>query len=326
MISAVLVTYNRADRLKLAIQDILNQSYSNFELIICDDCSPDHTSQVCEEFAAKDTRITYVRRDKNLRMPSNLNEGIKIAKYEYVAILHDADRYEPELFTLWHESLDKYPNVAFAFYQHTSIDDDGKIVRVNKEPFEGVVSGKYLLRQVFFRRWAFDSPVFGIAIGRKSLFKKMGMFDPVYGFYSDVDMWMSLLHDWDAFYVAKSVVRSYIETRQFDDNSWKIGSMIKQMHIKHREIEFSQSGWFRLNIERLIYYIYSHTVNIYYLLLSYKHRDFGNLVFSRNYLVKDTPILILFWFILLALYPFTWILNLLNHIMNKNDVFPIEKM
>jgi len=98
------------------------------------------------------------------------------------------------------------------------------------------------------------------------------------------------------------------------------------MHIKHREIEFSQSGWFRLNIERLIYYIYSHTVNIYYLLLSYKHRDFGNLVFSRNYLVKDTPILILFWFILLALYPFTWILNLLNHIMNKNDVFPIEKM
>ena len=60
MISAVLVTYNRAERLRLAIQDILNQSFADFELIICDDCSPDHTKEVCEEFSAKDNRIHYV--------------------------------------------------------------------------------------------------------------------------------------------------------------------------------------------------------------------------------------------------------------------------
>ncbi|WP_298920622.1 glycosyltransferase family 2 protein [uncultured Nostoc sp.] len=319
MISAVLVTYNRAERLKLAIQDILNQSFANFELIICDDCSPDHTKEICEEFAAKDNRIHYVKRDRNLRMPHNLNEGIRIAKYEYVAILHDADRYEPELFALWYEALDKYPNVAFAFYQHTTINDTEKIVRICKESFEGVVSGKYLLRQIFFRRWGFDSPVFGIAIGRKSLFEKLGMFNSIYGFYADVDMWMSLLHDWDAFYVAKPVVRSYIETRQFDDNTWKISSMIKEMHLKHREIEFFQSGWLRLTIERLIYYVYSYIVNIYYLLLNYKHKDLNNLVLARNFLKKDTFFLLPFWLILIVLYPFRGILNFPSYIPSKNN-------
>ena len=47
MVSIVLVTYNRAKRLKLSIQDILNQTFKDFELIICDDCSTDSTESVC---------------------------------------------------------------------------------------------------------------------------------------------------------------------------------------------------------------------------------------------------------------------------------------
>ena len=319
MVSIVLVTYNRSERLRLSIQDILDQTFRDFELIICDDCSPDSTQQICQEFAAKDKRIRYYRNSNNLRMPANLNQGIELATYEYVAILHDADRYKPDLIELWHKALVENPNVAFAFYQHTSIDDRGEIVHTYQEPFEGVVQGTYLLRQVFFRRWRFDSPVFGMAMGRKSLFKEAGMFNSAYGFYADVDMWMSLLHKWDAFYVSKPVILSYIETRQFDDNMWKISSMIKEMHTKHRKIEFSESSWLRQVTEQSIYYFYSYKLSAYHLLLNFKKHDLKNLLLSKNFIQKDTFFLMSLWLILIILYPFFWIISFPNHIVKKYD-------
>ena len=73
MVSIVLVTYNRAKRLRLSIQDILNQTFKDFELIICDDCSTDSTEDVCAEFAKADDRIRYYRHNSNLQMPANCN-------------------------------------------------------------------------------------------------------------------------------------------------------------------------------------------------------------------------------------------------------------
>lgn len=81
MVSIVLVTYNRAERLKLSIQDILDQTFKDFELIICDDCSTDATEDICSEFVEKDGRIKYYRHKSNMRMPANCNFGIKKAQY-----------------------------------------------------------------------------------------------------------------------------------------------------------------------------------------------------------------------------------------------------
>ncbi|MEH2051633.1 glycosyltransferase family 2 protein [Nostoc sp.] len=297
MVSIVLVTYNRAEKLKLSIQDILNQTFKEFELIICDDCSPDHTQSICEGFAARDDRIRYIRNEKNLRMPENLNQGIRMAKYDYVAILHDAERFDPNLILLWYQALDKYKTAAFAFYQHTVIDDTGKIVHTNKQPFSGLVSGKYLLRNVFFRRWHFDSPVFGMVMGRKSLFEEIGMFKHEYGFYADVDMWMSLLHNWDAFYVEQPLIKSYVETHQFDDNMWKIGAMMQNMFIKHRKIEFANNFWFKRFYEIVIHYLYCYFVNLYNLLLTYKHHNYSNLIIAKKMIIENTILLLPIWFV-----------------------------
>ena len=145
------------------------------------------------------------------------------------------------------------------------------------------------------------------------------MFNSAYGFYADVDMWMSLLHKWDAFYVSKPVILSYIETRQFDDNMWKISSMIKEMHTKHRKIEFSESSWLRQVTEQSIYYFYSYKLSAYHLLLNFKKHDLKNLLLSKNFIQKDTFFLMSLWLILIILYPFFWIISFPNHIVKKYD-------
>jgi glycosyltransferase involved in cell wall biosynthesis len=91
LISVVLVTYNRAHVLGKTIDSILNQTYSNFELLICDDYSPDYTQSVCLQYEDKDSRIRYFRNSKNLRMPNNLNLGISRSQGRYIANIHDGD-------------------------------------------------------------------------------------------------------------------------------------------------------------------------------------------------------------------------------------------
>src|SRR5262245_17133663 len=90
-VSIVLTTYNRAEALEQTIQMVLDQTYKSFELIICDDCSPDRTPSVCEKYAGLDTRVRYIRHPRNVKMPENLNAGIRAARGSYVANLHDGD-------------------------------------------------------------------------------------------------------------------------------------------------------------------------------------------------------------------------------------------
>lgn len=78
LVSIVLPTYNRAQVLPYAIRSILQQTYTDWELIIVDDNSSDTTAEVIRSFS--DPRILYIRNDPNLKLPRALNKGFKIAK------------------------------------------------------------------------------------------------------------------------------------------------------------------------------------------------------------------------------------------------------
>src|SRR5688500_976602 len=147
MVSIVLVTYNRAKRLRLSIQDILNQTFKNFELIICDDCSTDSTEDVCTEFAKVDGRIRYYRHNSNLQMPANCNFGIQKAIFPYIAILHDGDRFQPTLIERWYEAITKNDSVGFVFNTIGSSDADDNLIKWHSEFKEGVISKEYLLKK-----------------------------------------------------------------------------------------------------------------------------------------------------------------------------------
>src|ERR1039458_3778786 len=85
-VSIVLLTYNRPAALRTAIEDLLQQSYSDFELIICDNSSPDpETSAICRDAAARDSRVRYFRQPINIGQPANLNSGIRMSRGNYLA-------------------------------------------------------------------------------------------------------------------------------------------------------------------------------------------------------------------------------------------------
>ena len=86
--SVVIPTYNRASKIRRAVESVLAQSYENFEILVMDDGSTDNTAEVVASFA--DPRITY-RWDKNFGGPARpRNRGIALAKGEWICFL-DAD-------------------------------------------------------------------------------------------------------------------------------------------------------------------------------------------------------------------------------------------
>jgi glycosyltransferase involved in cell wall biosynthesis len=91
LVSIVLPTYKRAHVLPDAIRSVLNQTYTNLELIIVDDNSPDATREVVASF--DDPRIRYVRNEPNLKLPRALNRGFSLARGEYLTWTSDDNLY-----------------------------------------------------------------------------------------------------------------------------------------------------------------------------------------------------------------------------------------
>lgn len=109
VISVIMPVYNAGKYLHEAIESILNQTYTNFELIIINDGSTDNSEAVIRNF--NDQRIVYVKNEKNLKIVETLNKGILLARGIYVARM-DADDFSiPERLQLQYDFLEKHKHV-----------------------------------------------------------------------------------------------------------------------------------------------------------------------------------------------------------------------
>lgn len=91
MISIIMPVYNTELYLETAILSVLMQSYNDFELICIDDCSTDSSLRILEKFADLDSRIKIIKNDTNKGLSINRNNGIKIAKGDYILFLDSDD-------------------------------------------------------------------------------------------------------------------------------------------------------------------------------------------------------------------------------------------
>jgi len=88
-VSIVLPVYNGAKYLRESVDSCLAQTFSNWELIIVNDCSTDESSAIAEEYAAKDERIRVIHNETNLKLPASLNAGFCQAKVVAAQTMRD---------------------------------------------------------------------------------------------------------------------------------------------------------------------------------------------------------------------------------------------
>lgn len=96
MVSIITPSYNCADYIVDTIKSIQAQTYSNWELLITDDCSTDNSLEVISEYCSRDPRIKLFRLGKNSGAGIARNNSIKSAKGRYIAFCDSDDRWYPE--------------------------------------------------------------------------------------------------------------------------------------------------------------------------------------------------------------------------------------
>ena len=227
-VSICLLTYNRADRLRKTLESILNQSFPDFELIIADDCSTDATEEICLQYARMDKRIKYIRNLANLGMPGNLNAALQTASGKYLANLHDGDIYHKDLIARWEKALDTYPSAGFVFNAYRVVNDDGS-ARVYHESYPPLIQGRELVRRLL-SQWS--SCVFGTVMARRSVYERLGWFDPQFGNFSDVDMWIRIASFYDVAYINTPLMdlMPRDSSRFYSFVHWKVAFWILGIH------------------------------------------------------------------------------------------------
>ncbi len=129
MISVIMGVYNPRNKetFNLALQSVLNQSYKDFEVIICDDASNQETRTMLEEIASFDCRVKIIHNDKNSGLAYSLNRCLEIAKGDYIARMDDDDISDLKRFEEECKFLDKYKDIDWVGCNANLIDSNGKI-------------------------------------------------------------------------------------------------------------------------------------------------------------------------------------------------------
>lgn len=104
MISVIVPVYNVEPYLRECIDSILAQTYTDFELILVDDGSPDKCGEICDEYAAKDSRIRVIHQE-NGGLSAARNAGLDIAQGEYVTFVDSDDVVHPNYLSCLHEAI-----------------------------------------------------------------------------------------------------------------------------------------------------------------------------------------------------------------------------
>lgn len=179
LVSIVIPTHNRADLLPRALNSAMNQTYKNIEIIVCDDGSTDNTEDIVKEFLKKDSRIKYIKNEKNLGGNITRNKGILASLGEFITMLDDDDEFVDDRIELLINSYDD--RYSFVTTRNLFLLKDSNWCPKIKEE----INFQYML--------------YGNGVGNSVLVKKerivdVGMFDEKLESYQDHEMWLRLIH------------------------------------------------------------------------------------------------------------------------------------
>ena len=191
-ISIVLPVYNGEKLLGESIESVINQTFSNWELIVVNDCSTDGTRDIIERYVSKDDRIKIVNNEANQKLPRSLNIGFKHAKGKYLTWTSDDNQYYPralEEMYLYLESHSECPmvcaNEQIIDNNNTEIDDwfdfDVRVL-----PYLNCVGACFLYRN--------------------EVLNTVGEYDPEMFLVEDYDYWLRILMKYgDIGYIAEKL-------------------------------------------------------------------------------------------------------------------------
>lgn len=195
MLSIVIPLYNKQNAITVTIQSILNQTVSDFEIVVIDDESTDDSLAVVQ--AIKDERIHVIHK-QNGGVSSARNVGIKAAKGQYVALLDGDDYWDPTFLEEQMKLIEDFPEAGMWGVNYAFVKN-GRCWACQQglgEGFRGYVKDYFATRHN-------DLFCSSSVVIRKDVFEVAGLFDERISSTEDLDMWFRIILHFPVVYYDK---------------------------------------------------------------------------------------------------------------------------
>ncbi|RYE18703.1 MAG: NAD-dependent epimerase/dehydratase family protein [Sphingobacteriaceae bacterium] len=201
-VTVIIPNYNHSPYLPKRIESVLNQIYTDFEVILLDDCSPDNSREIIASYAAKDGRINVVLNEYNSGSTfKQWNKGIGLAKGKYIWIAESDDYADVSFLKTLVAELEKDERVGVAYCDSWDINEENVVIS-NRDSFYSnldailwknnfVLEGKSLLSD--FMSYRNIIPNASAAVIRKSVLTEVGSADETFRLNGDWVFWAKIL-------------------------------------------------------------------------------------------------------------------------------------
>lgn len=226
-VSVCIPVYNGENYIAIAINSVLSQTFNDFELIIVDDYSTDHTGNITGAF--KDPRLSYFRNERRLGLVGNWNRCISLAKGEYACLLHHDDYYLPNTLEGEIKLFENNPNVGFVFCANYAVDSNGKVL-----DHWGVFEKDIILEGIDILRSHITVNLVAAMSGvmvKRSCYDTVGNYDPGLIHCPDWDIWLRIeLQGYQVGYIAEPLVNYRIHDESVTSGLIKNGLINLEKH------------------------------------------------------------------------------------------------
>lgn len=154
-ISVIIPIYKVEAYLDKCVQSIVDQTYSNLEIILVDDGSPDRCGQMCEYWAKKDSRIKVVHKE-NGGLSDARNAGLAIATGSLISFIDSDDWIEPDFLQTLYDALTSQ-NAQIAECAIFYVDEEGSILRTRSTGGDALIDSKEALRRLILEEGVFQT-------------------------------------------------------------------------------------------------------------------------------------------------------------------------
>lgn len=204
-VSVCVPTYNYGRFLPEMIESILSQSFTDFELLIRDDCSRDDTAEILAAYAAKDSRITFSINEKNLGLVPNWNACLQAARGTYIKYVFGDDFLcSPDALAKMVTCLDNDPSVALVASARTMVDEQSRVSSaLSTFASDGVLPGAEVINRCLREDHNLIGEPTAVMFRREQAARG---FDARYRQIVDMEMWFHLLEQGRFAYITEPLV------------------------------------------------------------------------------------------------------------------------
>jgi len=242
-VSVVVATYNYGRFLPEAIDSVLAQTFTDYEVVVVDDGSTDNTSEVVERYRLarmQAGRLRYIRLEKNIGQPKAKNLGIRNSRGRFIAFLDGDDVWLPQKLEKQVPLFERSGEIGVVYSDFTWFQGEQEFPEMGHPTF---ARGKVT------RNLIFDNIVpFSSSTVRRECFERDGMFDESIPLAIDYDLWLRFSLNWAFDYVPEKLVKGRVGHARLscrEEERTKIAKRICEKFLSRNRDKIDPSGSLR---------------------------------------------------------------------------------